>query len=250
MKEIQQKSLCSHRDSNFITDQTFTYDKKSHIYFFSCHFDNKLYDKTLFNDLQIYYPPELDASVVKRQAEFLAGRISAKETLLRSGLYQSNPPTINIGQQRNPIWPEHLIGSISHTHNHAMCAISLKKHNSCIGIDIENHMSDELADKIGCSIYSEDEIKKLVNEKLSHKLASTLIFSAKESLFKAIYPLVGRYFDFDCATVTKFSLAEKYIYLKVSKAIMNEGINIADEYRCNFILLENSLITTINQRAR
>jgi enterobactin synthetase component D len=29
--------------------------------------------------------------------------------------------------------------------------------------------------------------------------ALTLAFSAKESLFKAIYPKVGHYFDFDCA---------------------------------------------------
>lgn len=65
-----------------------------------------------------------------------------------------------------------------------------------LGIDLEKKLSKECVIEIKSSIISLDEENLILKSKLSFEDAFTLIFSAKESLFKALYPSVRAYFDF------------------------------------------------------
>lgn len=50
-----------------------------------------------------------------------------------------------------------------------------------------------------------NELKLVMDSGYDFSFALTVVFSAKESLFKALYPKVGYYFDFSAATMTSFS---------------------------------------------
>ena len=65
------------------------------------------------------------------------------------------------------------------------------------------------------SIIFNNEKEYLQKSELSLVEAFTLTFSAKESLFKALYSSVGDYFDFSAAKITKLSVKDKSSHQKL-----------------------------------
>ena len=162
------------------------------------HFDVLKYTKSDFDRFKIFFPSQLISSVRKRQAEFLAGRIVVKHGLELFGLTNSSVP---IGDKRAPVWPEGIIGSISHSKETAICAIADKTFFKLVGIDQEAIIDENLGD-ISDQILTSGELSVLEDADLEFNKALTITFSAKESLFKALFPLVNEYFDFSAAKVT------------------------------------------------
>ena len=120
---------------------------------------------------------------------------------------------IATGKHRNPIWPAGFIASITHTDNIAICAASYKHDHEYLGIDLEKRLNLKFVTEIKYSIINLQEENLLLKCELSFEDAFTLTFSAKESLFKALYPRVGRYFDFSavqvidiCCSTNKFTI--------------------------------------------
>lgn len=113
----------------------------------------------------------------KRQAEHLAGRIAAVHAL--RGFGETAVP--GIGENRQPIWPNGLYGSISHCGNTAIAIVA----RTPVGIDIEAVFSPRLAEALAHEIANEEERAVLRHSALPFPLALTLAFSAKESAFKA-----------------------------------------------------------------
>ena len=73
------------------------------------------------------------SAVNKRQREFAAGRAAAHTAMANLGV---PPQAILNGDDRAPIWPEGLTGSITHTRG---CAIAIVARNSdvrALGIDV------------------------------------------------------------------------------------------------------------------
>lgn len=68
-------------------------------------------------------PPSIQRSVAKRQAEFLAGRLCARAALQQLQRLDWVPP---IGDDRAPIWPEHICGSITHSSGRAAAIVADK----------------------------------------------------------------------------------------------------------------------------
>jgi len=145
-------------------------------------------------------PAGIGRAVPKRQAEFLAGRWCARKAQELLGL---PPIEIGIGSNRAPVWPNGLLGSITHTGpaepggvSIACCALAPVGHYRGLGIDLENIMSETTAYDTYSLIIDERERALLSQQDADWPYLLTLVFSAKESLFKALYPAVGRYFDF------------------------------------------------------
>jgi len=113
----------------------------------------------------------------KRQTEHLAGRIAAVHALLE---YNQNTVPAP-GDQRQPLWPTGLYGSISHCDTTALAVVSTRP----VGIDIETLFTAQLSDELADSIIDPQERTLLLTAPLSFPHALTLAFSAKESLFKA-----------------------------------------------------------------
>lgn len=133
-----------------------------------------------------------DKAVKKRRIEFCLGRQTAHEALKQIGIENFH---VLKGKTSEPIWPNNVVGSISHTSLYATSAVAYKDNIKGIGIDIESLKSNinfDIASKICC-----DEELKWVNEINSESIKRLIsIFSAKESIFKCLYPHVKKYFQF------------------------------------------------------
>lgn len=134
----------------------------------------------------------INNSVDKRKNEYIAGRILTKKALnqLHFDHYDLLP-----GKDRQPLWPPGITGSISHNNSYVCTAVSLLKYYEGIGIDVEE---DEHIDASQHNIiFTKNELVWIeslnnVNQENIYKI----IFSAKESLYKCIFPIVKKYIDF------------------------------------------------------
>lgn len=127
-----------------------------------------------------------------RQQEFLAGRFCAFEA---AKLLSVDLKSLPSGPKREPLWPEALVGSISHTKELAVAWVDLKSETLSLGIDVENIISEDKYLELAGQVASEREIQLLDSQEFP-SLNFTLLFSAKEALFKALYPLCHHYIDF------------------------------------------------------
>jgi len=184
---------------------------------FSSYFDNKYYNDNFFHQLKISFPPSLGAAVNKRKAEFLAGRWVADKVLRQFNI--TGDINIGIGKHRSPIWPAQIIGSISHTHNKAYCVAVKKSEYRYLGLDNENWLTDNLVEQIKSSILVTGEYKLLHQAKMTAPEIFTLVFSMKESVFKALYPLVGRYFDFHAAEIQKINFSDNSVQILLLESL-------------------------------
>jgi enterobactin synthetase component D len=139
-----------------------------------------------------------ERAVAKRRAEFLAGRFAALSALRALGIEQA--PGRN--EDGSPRWPAGIVGSITHGARRALCAVGRSAELRGLGIDAECLMTPAVKQELQRRICTDAELA-LAEECLGlaeHELVS-LAFSAKESLYKCLYPMVGRYMDLHAATV-------------------------------------------------
>jgi 4'-phosphopantetheinyl transferase EntD len=128
----------------------------------------------------------LERTVPKRIREFAAGRYCVRRCLEELGLA---PVAIPSGSDRLPVWPEGVIGSITHTDDHCAAVIARRSQGIVsIGIDLEP--DDDLPADILDTICRPEELAWLEERQSSERgVLAKAIFSAKECAYKAQYPL-------------------------------------------------------------
>lgn len=181
-----------------------------------CHYELTAYHDGLFAELDVVFPPQLERAVPKRRAEFLAGRYVA------SAVLQSlNYPRFILknGEDRAPLWPENIRGTLSHNRNTALCAAHVSESAlGChgVGIDIESLMDESQARELMPMIVNQSEqVLFERHNQSSLSLLLTLTFSAKESLFKMLYPQVGYLFGFLDAQMVMINEEQRYFILEL-----------------------------------
>ena len=127
----------------------------------------------------------------RRSRELAAGRLCAAQALRDAG---SESIVVGIGRQREPLWPEGFVGSITHSASFACAAIARATDLIGLGIDSEP-IFDDAAMHEAMPIALDPNERWLIDGACQRELA-TLIFSAKESFFKCLYPLTGVFFEF------------------------------------------------------
>lgn len=130
-------------------------------------------------------------AVEKRREEFRLGRVAAHMALEKLGLDPA--PAILKGPSREPLWPAGVIGTITHSGDLAIAAVARSERYLGIGLDIEldrNKKSFPLEQICG------PEESAWVGSSDGWIERATAVFSAKESLFKALFPLCNRYIGF------------------------------------------------------
>ncbi|MGC1497644.1 MAG: 4'-phosphopantetheinyl transferase superfamily protein [Sulfitobacter sp.] len=159
-------------------------------------FDINRFDNGLYDQFQIDKPDTLSKAVNKRQAEYLAGRALVQHAFEHLKVDQVQLP---MGQDRAPIWPPGIHGSISHTKGRVACLLT-KRPGHFVGIDIEKNLSENGLKSVKQVTLqpSERDFVAQYTELPEPQLAGA-IFSAKETLFKALYPIVQRFFGFNAA---------------------------------------------------
>jgi enterobactin synthetase component D len=139
-------------------------------------------------------PARLGTAVLRRRVDFLAGRWCAQRALQAAGF--EDHAEIATGEHGAPIWPPNVVGSISHCNGFAIACVGHATRIAAMGVDIEKAMAPDVASDIRGQLASEDELTMAHHGGMSPEAWLTVLFSGKESLFKALYPGVGHYFDF------------------------------------------------------
>ncbi len=151
-------------------------------------------------------------AVLKRRQEFVAGRYCAFEAI--GGDQEFNIKQIEMNEDRSPRWPDPWVGSITHCHGFASAAVARKSQYQSLGIDTEVIMTDDGAKRVEKQILLEAESvlwREHFQQNFRFNEFVTLIFSAKEALYKCLNPLVGKYFGFHEAQVLEVDLNSEKI---------------------------------------
>jgi 4'-phosphopantetheinyl transferase EntD len=137
--------------------------------------------------------PAIARAVAKRRHEFVAGRVCAREAMHALGL---PPAAIVPGPDRAPIWPESVIGTITHTDTWCAAAIARAGEGvRALGLDVEP--DTPLRPTLVRPITIPEERAWLdAQPEAERGLLGKLVFSAKECAYKAQYPLTRCFFGF------------------------------------------------------
>ncbi len=190
-------------------------------------------------------PASIQRSVAKRQAEFLAGRICARAALQR---LDGQPCVPAIGEDRAPVWPAHVSGSITHSNGHAAAIVARKTHWRGLGMDLENLLEPERAERLCGEILTPPELLRMATlSRDDRALLVTLTFSVKESLFKALYPLVGQRFYFEHAEVLDWT-RDGQVHLRLLTDLSSEWRH-GSELQAQFGVQDGQLLSLVGIKA-
>jgi len=128
----------------------------------------------------------LASSVVKVRRASGAARIVARELLLGLGKTQQAIPKTTSGM---PIWPDGIVGSLAHESKIAVAAMAKQRDYLSLGIDIEP--AEALDPNLLELVATAKERQTIPDEPCSGRL----LFSVKEAVYKAVYPLDGVFLD-------------------------------------------------------
>lgn len=193
----------------------------------------------------IEMPASIQRSVAKRQAEFLAGRLCARAALLQLDGTCATPA---IGEDRAPVWPAHISGAITHSNGRAAALVALKDQWQGLGMDLENLLSTERAQRLAKEILTAPELQRLAAGPAADiALLVTLTFSVKESLFKALYPIVRQRFYFEHAEVLSWT-HQGQVRLRLLTDL-SEQWHHGRELDAQFCLLEGQLLSVVAIKA-
>ncbi len=170
-------------------------------------------------------------AIPARQAEFAAGRRAARAALTALGFPETSIP---MGRRRAPEWPGGLLGSITHDAGLAMAAVMRDADAAGLGIDLT-----EAAPLPG------DTRKAILphgSEAALDPLAARIGFSAKETLFKALYPQIGVFFGFSAADVRP-DLATGTFDIRLCDPLGD--MPAGTEWRGRFVICEDRILTAL-----
>jgi 4'-phosphopantetheinyl transferase EntD len=133
----------------------------------------------------------LGRAVEKRRREFISGRACARLALRRLGA-----PVVAIpsGKNGEPRWPTGVVGSITHCQGYRACAAAWSEAIISLGIDAEPNAP--LPDGVLEEVAQGRELEPIAAG-ADGVHVDRLRFSAKEAVYKAWFPLAGRWLGFD-----------------------------------------------------
>jgi 4'-phosphopantetheinyl transferase EntD len=193
----------------------------------------------LFSQYAVSLPPSLAGAVAKRKAEYLAGRYCAHYLLRQSGCHEA----VLTAADRAPVWPAGWRGSLSHSGDIAIAVVTAQPDGLYPGIDIE-HRQPGIMQESADMFVAQAEQALLARCGLDKEWALLAAFSAKESLFKALYPRVQRMFDFNAAAIVALDPANHRFTLRLNETLSDEfpaGRQFSGEY----YISEDSVLTCL-----
>ncbi len=140
-------------------------------------------------------------AVDSRRREFRVGRACAHRALARLGIAGH---TIGAHPERDPVWPDGIVGSITHTVDcggRLRCVAAVAPTRVAAGIGIDAEPSTPLDDDLMALVCRPGEVAS------GDRDAAKVVFCVKEALYKAIFPLTRRFLEFSDVSTT-VSLAD------------------------------------------
>ncbi len=127
---------------------------------------------------------QVEGAVASRRAEFSTGRLLAKRAVGELGIRARSIPSL---PNRQPIWPEGAVGSITHSRRYAVAVACPGSLFAGVGIDLER--TNRVSEKVAPRTMTERE--RAGTGTGWPPFAPTANFCAKEAVFKAVNPIVG-----------------------------------------------------------
>lgn len=176
----------------------------------------------LCQNFSIHLPETIQRSRHKRQLEFVAGRLAAKYALQPHGYSNF---TLESGAHGQPLFPQQLQGSISHSSNQWQCLAIASVHNkqpahSYLGIDIEQQQHQHIIhnNKTILALFLQpQELQYITTHNISLPQQALLLFSAKESIIKAWFHKYQSLIDFSAIIYQPRSSQNLYFQIHTPK---------------------------------
>lgn len=133
-------------------------------------------------------------SVEKRRQEFTASRSCVRRALAEIGIV--NFPLL-ADQHRAPIWPASVVGSITHTDGcpKGYCGVAVADRRVAMGIGLDAEPRQPLPLDVWPLVLDERE-QRDARQTSSPGIRARLIFSAKETTYKTLFPAFRRFLEF------------------------------------------------------
>jgi 4'-phosphopantetheinyl transferase EntD len=135
-------------------------------------------------------------AVESRRVLFALGRAAARDALLELGL---DGVGIGRGVGGEPLWPSGVVGAISHSQDVAVAVVGRRTDYAGLGIDVEEPARGPTA-RAARLVCRPNEMAWADPELGTRRL--TMLFSAKEAVFKALYPIERVWLGFADAELT------------------------------------------------
>ena len=142
----------------------------------------------------VLYPEEaacIASAVPARRREFTAGRLCARAALAQLGI---DDYPLRVGPAREPLWPPGIVGSISH--GAGRCAVVACRSGRIVGLGLDIERSDALSADLVPMICTSAEVAWCGDQRAGKTDWPKLIFSAKEAVYKCLFPLTGAFLEF------------------------------------------------------
>lgn len=189
-------------------------------------YEQKVFDYQRFEKLGHRLPENSSKWAAKRKRDYLAGRYCASQCLAHYNLEKFE---IIANDDRSPIWPQGYCGSITHTSTYASAVVAPTDLYQSIGIDSEHIMKQSTFTRVKKQIATQKEFDLVSSIYKNECQALTILFSIKEAVFKAVYPLVKRHFyfeTFEIIEVQKNYLIGRFVITLNKNFFLNKQLKI------------------------
>lgn len=176
----------------------------------------------------------VERAVEKRQREFRMGRHCARTALQRLGIVDF---AVLVGNNREPLWPAGVVGSITHTRGFCAAAIAPSSHFVGIGIDAE--VAEPLEPSIAAAVATRSETSRI--DALDPGLAARVVFSAKEAFYKCQFYRTRHWLGFFDVSLELEDSGDFSATLLVDAPPLRRGFSV----RGRWALTEALLFTTV-----
>ncbi len=188
---------------------------------------------------EVGHYPGIETYSEKRRDDFLRGRYCADQAALEAfGLRFSSLPA---NSDRSPAWPPGVVGSISHSRVWTGAAVAKDDLLHSVGLDFES--VGRVQAKLDSKIMTEGDLK--LHKALTEEELRTVIFSAKESLYKAIFPIKKEFFYFDAASVVEIDASARSFKIDLAPKYHHLGVDGSASFCGKFKIFESQCLTVI-----
>jgi enterobactin synthetase component D len=178
----------------------------------------------------------------RRQAEYRAGRALGARLLERLGAAQT---AIGAAADRAPVWPRFYVGSISHSDSLVFVAVARQSEVAALGIDVEPILSRDALSETAPILFNPRELA-LIDAAPDAAAAATIVFSAKEALFKCLYPLTRRFFSFEDAEILRIDDRAGRLSIRLLTAL-SDGFGAGRTFEGRFGIEDGNVFSVFEQ---
>ena len=137
---------------------------------------------------------------------------------------------------------------VGHTGARSSAIVAKKTHWRGLGMDLENLLNPERAERLAGEILTPPELQRMTASRRDQlAMLVTLTFSVKESLFKALYPIVQQRFYFEHAEVLEWTESGE-VRLRLLTDLSSEWRN-GTELDAQFGVIDGQLLSLVSIKA-